>query len=441
MNSIYAGPWCGAVHEDQVTLKASIVKSASQVRLIFSKEKALTNKTEVQPQSLSEVQDYQFKIANFHLQALEANTRYQYSLEVNGTKKQGTFKTFPQKGNQANFRFAFSSCSNKYPEDKSLPIVYEKIIENEFENANDDENIFFFCHVGDLHYGDLKKDPVHERLKMLDRTVRRTGFGELFQKLPVVYIWDDHDFLGNNSGGGNKSKRKYANYALESYDLYVPHYDFGGKGIYQEFTIGKVHFIITDLRYNQKTKKPYEFWKQRKLLGKEQTKWLMSKLIEGKSQDLMVWVNTIPWIGGNIIEKLGGNTWGAFSDERKNLARFIKKENISNLCMVSGDAHMVAIDDGSHSGYAEKSKGGFPVFHAASLDSSISTKGGPYSIGKANGTRGGGIGGRGQYGIIEITYKNGKLHVHWEGKRVKANGDVETLIAHDFESPNTYKDF
>jgi len=36
------------------------VKSASQVRLIFSKEKALTNKTEVQPQSLSEVQDYQF---------------------------------------------------------------------------------------------------------------------------------------------------------------------------------------------------------------------------------------------------------------------------------------------------------------------------------------------------------------------------------------------
>jgi hypothetical protein len=44
--------------------------------------------------------------------------------------------------------------------------------------------------------------------------------------------------------------------------------------------------------------------------------------------------------------------------------------------MISGDAHMVAIDDGTNSDYADGGGGGFPVFHAGALDRSSSVKGG-----------------------------------------------------------------
>ena len=39
---------------------------------------------------------------------------------------------------------------------------------------------------------------------------------------------------------------------------------------------------------------------------------------------------------------------------------------------MSGDAHMLAVDDGSHT------PGGFPVMHASPLDKKGSIKGGPY---------------------------------------------------------------
>lgn len=63
--------------------------------------------------------------------------------------------------------------------------------------------------------------------------------------------------------------------------------------------------------------------------------------------------------------------------------------------MVSGDAHMAALDDGSHSGYSGSGHPGFPVLQAGALDRPGSIKGGPYS----HGTFPGG----GQFGTITIT--------------------------------------
>ena len=63
--------------------------------------------------------------------------------------------------------------------------------------------------------------------------------------------------------------------------------------------------------------------------------------------------------------------------------------------MVSGDAHMVALDDGSHSGYSSTGSRGFPVLQAGALDRPGSVKGGPYS----HGTFPGG----GQFGTVTIT--------------------------------------
>ncbi len=62
--------------------------------------------------------------------------------------------------------------------------------------------------------------------------------------------------------------------------------------------------------------------------------------------------------------------------------------------MVSGDAHMVALDDGTNSDYSSSRSGGFPVLHAAALDRPGSLKGGPYSEGA--------FAGGGQFGHIQV---------------------------------------
>ena len=53
--------------------------------------------------------------------------------------------------------------------------------------------------------------------------------------------------------------------------------------------------------------------------------------------------------------------------------------------MLSGDAHMLAIDDGSNNRYGPSGERMFPVMHASALDRSGRLKGGPYSHGAVKG--------------------------------------------------------
>jgi hypothetical protein len=79
--------------------------------------------------------------------------------------------------------------------------------------------------------------------------------------------------------------------------------------------------------------------------------------------------------------------------------------------MLSGDAHMVAIDDGTHSNYATgpgRGRRGFVVMHAAPLDRRTSEKGGPYSLGISRQ--------RGQFGLVDVTDDGQELSVELSGR-------------------------
>ncbi len=110
-----------------------------------------------------------------------------------------------------------------------------------------------------------------------------------------------------------------------------------------------------------------------------------------EEQALVVWVNPVPWVAD---EDDGADGWGGRSDERRIIADVIADHRIDNLLMVSGDAHMVAIDDGTNTDYSIDGGAGFPLIHAAALDRPGSTKGGPYSEGEVTGG--------GQYGRVDI---------------------------------------
>jgi hypothetical protein len=93
--------------------------------------------------------------------------------------------------------------------------------------------------------------------------------------------------------------------------------------------------------------------------------------------------------------------------------------------MLSGDAHMLAIDDGTNSNYAgeagDRADGpGFPIMHAAAFDQKGSVKGGPYS--------GGTIPGGGHFGYMTVTDEGGEVAVRWQGM----NALGETLMELSF---------
>ncbi|WP_164842282.1 alkaline phosphatase D family protein [Actinoplanes solisilvae] len=127
--------------------------------------------------------------------------------------------------------------------------------------------------------------------------------------------------------------------------------------------------------------------------GARQLAWLERELVvAGRSHAVVVWVNPDPWIAAPAD---GADDWGGYPRERRAIADVIAGARIDNLIMVSGDAHMVALDDGSHSGYSGSGHPGFPVLQAGALDRPGSVKGGPYS----HGTFPGG----GQFGTITVT--------------------------------------
>ena len=107
-----------------------------------------------------------------------------------------------------------------------------------------------------------------------------------------------------------------------------------------------------------------------------------------------MWVNSIPWIGDAEASE---DSWAGYAAERESIGQFIHQHDITNLVMVAGDAHMVAIDDGTNSGYGGHA--GFPILHAAALDRPGSTKGGPYSHGM--------FPGGGQFGILNVIDNGG----------------------------------
>jgi hypothetical protein len=140
------------------------------------------------------------------------------------------------------------------------------------------------------------------------------------------------------------------------------------------------------------------------MLGEEQLHWLLGELATAGEYGLVVWVNPDPWIAP---DEPGRDDWGGYAAERRTIGDALVAAGVDNLVMVSGDAHMVALDDGTNSDYSTSGGGGFPVLHAGALDRPGNVKGGPYSDGAYPGG--------GQFGLIRITDDGRRLDVELAG--------------------------
>ncbi|MCB0209675.1 MAG: alkaline phosphatase D family protein [Anaerolineae bacterium] len=393
--------WSGAITPTSATVKAKITRDSQAVRLLVSPNADFSQPRASAVQSADLASNN--RVVAFTLTDLTPNTAYTYAVEVDGTldtTRRGQFKTFPT--GPASFMIAFGSCA----ETGSAHPIFETI-----RNLNP----LFFIHTGDFHYLDI---PTNNRALFRDafETVLASPTqSSLYRSTPLVYIWDDHDFGPNDSTALSASRPA----ARLTYQEYVPHYPLAaGSGdvpIYHAFTVGRVRFIVTDLRSERSPKLDPDD-ANKSMLGSEQKAWFKDELLRAKDDHaLIIWVSSVDWLPDL------SDGWYLYSTERRELADFIQANAIDNLAMIAGDLHMVGIDNGSHADFTTTGGGGFPIFQASPLDRFGFDAEAPYSEGR--------VAQRGQFGIMNVIDDGGAtVWVEWSAR----SWSNEELLAYRF---------
>jgi len=417
-SQITGGPWTGAVTINSAVVKVGLPPGAPPVRLRVGTQPDLGAAT---PQ-LPAPGETAGEVTGFALTNLQPDTRYYYAVEGAGevdTAARGEFRTYP--AGPASFRFAFASCARTGSQSPVFTSIREQAPA-------------FFMNTGDLQYENIAvEDPMVFRAAY-QKVLSSPTQADLYRHIPFAYMWDDHDYVGNNSHGGSPARAT----ARQIYREWVPHYPLpagtGDAAIYQTFTVGRVKFILTDLRSERSpANQPDDAAKT--MLGAKQKEWFKQELLAARDQyPLIFWVSSVPWISAapkaagadKKVAKEAPDFWGSYATERRELADFFKAHQLTNVCLLSGDAHMLAADDGAHSDYA--TGGGAPVrvLQAASLDQKASLKGGPYSQGHYLP-----IEGEGCYGLVTVTDAGQEIRVNFSGR----NQLAEEKITLNFSVP------
>lgn len=241
-------------------------------------------------------------------------------------------------------RIAFGSCLSE-KEDQSIwtTIAAEK------------PDAFIF--MGDNIYGDayrsdpLFSDPSMPKMRSsYNKLASHQEFANFRAQVPVVPIWDDHDYGANDGGADYLFKDQAKELFLDAWA--IPQNDIRRKrdGVYTSKIIGdagqRVQIILLDTRsfrtYLQATDKRNAPGKERyvplenengTMLGEAQWNWLQGEL--KKPADLRLLVSSIQV----IADGHGWEAWRTMPAERERLYNMITETGANDVVMLSGDRH------------------------------------------------------------------------------------------------------
>jgi hypothetical protein len=384
--------WAGGVTSRSATVVARLTGTRVRARLVLEDPAgARRHSTAVRADDDG--------VARLRVDGLTPATRYRYAVEVDGradhSRGRGGLTTFPE--GPASFTLAVASCART----GSDGVVFDAIRRLD---------PLLYLMTGDLHYRNIASRDPDDFLAAYSQVLTAPAQAALYRRVPVDYVWDDHDY-GPNDGDAASPSRAAARRAYRQAVPSPPLPEGPGGAIYHAFTVGRVRVVVTDTR-SERTADT--------MLGSVQREWFLSELARAGEHALVLWVNPDPWIDA---EGQGRDTWGGYAAERRLIADAIAAHGVRNLVMVSGDAHMVAIDDGTNSDYAPGEGGGFPVLHAAALDRRGHVKGGPYSHGTFPGA--------GRFGVVRVDDRGSSVTVDLSGR----DYHDRTLVEYRFEVP------
>ena len=231
-----------------------------------------------------------------------------------------------------------------------------------------------FLFVGDNVYAsDESDDPDLRSLKeAYGQLAQANSFSAFRRAVPVLTIWDDHDY-GLNDAGGDWPRKKAAEslyefvWAIEADDPRARR-----DGVYFTRNIGpkgrRVQMIFLDTRFFRTPltlKKADNFGiylpsmdPNQNMLGEEQWHWLEQQL--KKPADLRIIVSSIMVLS----EAHGWESWRMMPKERQRLYRLIENTGATNIILVSGDTHAGAL-------YQAKTSLGYPLIELNSSSMNV----------------------------------------------------------------------
>jgi hypothetical protein len=381
--------WTGGLDARGVTVTARLVRGRERAVLVARSATGDEHRSDVAVVG-------EHRIARLRLDGLTPDTGYDLRLEVDSVLDQGRgFARVHTPGAGAfSFRFAVASCARTM----SNGAVFDEIRR---------QDPLLFLQIGDLHYRNLESTSPGPFLDAFDQVLTRPGVAAFARAVPWAYVWDDHDYGPNDAGASSPTRVA----ARSAFRTAVPDHGVapGDAPVNQAFTIGRVRFVMTDNR-SERTDET--------MLGAAQTQWLIDEVTTAsRTHALVVWASPSPWVGE---ARQGSDTWSGYDRDRRRIADAFAAAGVKNLVMVAGDAHMVAIDDGTNTDYSTGGVGGFPLLQAAPLDRPGSVKGGPYT--SPTFTEGG------QFGLVDVVDDGGPtIRVTLAGRR----WDGQTLATLD----------
>lgn len=403
--------WSGAVTPTSAIVNAG-VDAPADTRLVVATDADFARRVATvdgQDAALAAGVGAGSSVAVYRLEGLEPDTTYHYAVEVDGKLDQvraGQLRTFPS--GPDSFTVAVGHCART----GSNGAVFDTIRSH---------NPLLYVQMGDLHYRDIADDDLDAFASAYDAVLTSPAQSALYRSTPLAYVWDDHD-TGPNDADSTSDARPAAQL---SYRTHVPHYPLasgsGANPINQAFSVGRVRFIMMDTRSARSPKGEFD-GPAKTMLGDAQQAWLEEELLAADDEyPLIVLVSSVPWIH---TDSPGNDDWAGYTTERAEIADFIADNEIDGLLMLGGDAHRVAIDDGSHSDFSASGDAGFPVFHTGALDNAGSEKGGPYSEGTWPGP--------GHFGLIDVADDGGdQIEVTLRGM----TWEDEELVSYSFTVP------
>ena len=321
--SVYANeevtPYLGTIKpkEAYMLYRPSAIESNLELK-IYNKNKELV--TRVRNESLM-ANDF---VAKFHIQKLQPDTSYTYTITNVDTRKvlisgnDYNFTTLPAT-RRCKFSAAFIACVNN----ETIPVWKEidKLSPNVLVLAGDTPYI---------DVSDLKT--IRSKHKKFLQTPELASIGK---DTSILGNWDDHDF-GINNGNG-KSFEKHKAKTRQGFIEYRAHDQYGDNtgGIYHKTDHGAMEIFHLDPRWFSMTAPSPIDPNQPTCFGKTQLEWIKKSLKESKAPFKVlsmgaIWQDKRSWETDDMF---------TYWYERDALFDFIKKEQISGVLLHGGDIH------------------------------------------------------------------------------------------------------
>lgn len=306
---------------------------------------------------------------------LFAGKTYYYQFEAFGKKSIiGRTKTTP-KENVEHLRFAVVSCSN-----------YQAGYFNAYGRIAEHNDLDAVVHLGDYiyeyedgKYGDstliasgkrtlfpkneiIKLEDYRQRyaLYRLDPDLRR-----VHQQHPFITVWDDHESANNSYTSGaenhNQGEGEWQNRKQIARQVYAEWLPIRGNAqhIYRKINYGNLmDLYMLDTRLEGRDeqimdiKNPDLQKEDRTILGKKQREWLFSELKKSQAtwkvlgNQVMFAEFNVGWAAQGLpnwapekLESVFLDIWDGYPAGRQKILKFLEKENINNVIILTGDVH------------------------------------------------------------------------------------------------------